>query len=65
METAVLQSKSKSDLKLLVEIARKFGITIKILSEEEKEEMGLLHAMKLGRTGKYVDTDTFVKKLRK
>jgi hypothetical protein len=65
METAVLQSKSKSDLKLIAEIARKFGIVIKILTEEEKEEMGLLHAMKQGRTGKYVDTDTFVKKLRK
>jgi hypothetical protein len=65
METAVLQSKSKSDLKLLAENARKFGIAIKILTDEEKEEMGLLHAMKQGRTGKYTDTDTFVKKLRK
>jgi len=65
MEVAILESKSKTDIKLLAEIAKKFGIMIRFLNEEEKEEIGLLNAMKQGRTGKYVDNESFLKKLRK
>jgi len=65
MQTVVLQSKSKVDLKLLTDLAKKIGIDVKYLTDEEKEDIGLLNAMKKGRTGKFVDTDSFVKKLRK
>ncbi len=64
METVVLQGKSKSDLKALIEIAKKLGIMVRYLTEEEKEDIGLIYAMKQGQTKKYVNTDSFVKKLR-
>lgn len=65
METVVLQGNSKADLKMLTDIAKKIGITVKYLSEEEKEDIGLLQAVKEGRTGKYVNTEDYLQKLRK
>ncbi len=65
MQTAILRSQSKSDLKLLLELARKIGIKTKIFSDEEIEEIGLALAIKDGRTGKYVDTNEFLEKLHK
>ncbi|MGC9331961.1 MAG: hypothetical protein ACP5DZ_08825 [Bacteroidales bacterium] len=65
MDTVILNSDSKSDLKLLINLAKKLGIKAKFLSEEEKEEIGILNAIKQERTGEYVNTDNFVKKLRK
>ena len=63
METVVLQGKSKSDLKALIAVAKKLGIMVRYLTEEEKEDIGLMDAVKQGRTKEYVDTDSFVKKL--
>ena len=65
MQTAILRSQSKSDLKLLLELAQKIGIKTKIFSDEEIEEMGLALAIKDGITGKYVDTEEFLEKLHK
>jgi len=64
MQTVILNSNSAEDLKLLTQIAKKMGIKVKFLTEDEKEEFGLLRAIKKGRTGKYIDTDNFIKKLR-
>ena len=64
MQTAILKTESKSDLKLLLEIARKFGIKSRTLTESEAEDIGLVTAMKQGRTKKLVDRETFLKKLR-
>ena len=65
MQTVILQSNSKADLELLTILAKKIGIVVKFLTEEEKEDIGLLNAMKKGRTKKYVDTEDFIKQLRK
>ena len=65
MQTVVLRSNSKTDLKMLTDLARKIGITVTYPTDEEKEDMGLLNAIKKGRTRTYVDTENFVKKLRK
>ena len=65
MQTAVLNAESKSDLDLLISIARKIGIKAKILSDSEMEEIGLINAIKIGRTNEFVDTDTFLSSLRK
>ena len=65
METVILQGNSKADLKNLTDLAKKIGITVKYLSEEEKEDIGMIQAVKEGRTGKYVDTDTYLLKLKK
>jgi hypothetical protein len=65
MQTIVLQSNSKSDMELIISLAKKIGIKVKQMTDEEKEEMGLLNAILKGRTGKYVDTKSFIEQLGK
>ncbi|MBI9037486.1 MAG: hypothetical protein JEY97_05065 [Bacteroidales bacterium] len=64
MQAAIINSNSKADLNLLLEIAKKLNINAKLLSETDIEEIGLLNAIKQGRTGEFVDTEQFLKKLR-
>ena len=64
MQTVVLKSNSKSELKLLTDLAKRIGVQVKYLSESELEDMGMLNAIKKGRTKEYVDTDDFVKNIR-
>jgi hypothetical protein len=64
MESAILISESKSNLAILLRLARKLGINIHRLTAEEIEDMALINAMKEGRTGEYTDTDKYLKKLR-
>jgi len=64
MESAVLISKSKTDLSILLTLAKKLGIVTHRLTTEEIEDMALINAMKTGRTGEYIDTDKFLKKLK-
>ena len=63
METALLKSKSKADMDLLLKLAAKLNIESKLLSEEEIEDAGMALAIKKGKTGQYVDKDKFVSKL--
>jgi hypothetical protein len=65
METAILKSRSKNDLKLLLDLAKKTGIDVRQLTKEEAEETGLFSAIKRGRTRKIVNTKKYVEKLRK
>ena len=65
MQTVILNSKSKSDIKLLTDIAKKIGVDIKILTESDKEEIGLSYAIKEGRTKEYINTEKYLSKLRK
>lgn len=65
METVVLKSDSKENLKLLTDLARKIGIKVKFLTKEEAEDIGLLSAILTGSTGEYVDTDVFIESLKK
>jgi hypothetical protein len=65
MQTAILNSESESDLKLLLELAKKLGIKSKVLSINEIEEIGLANAIKKGRTGEYIDAKDFLNKLSK
>jgi hypothetical protein len=65
MQTAILRSESMSDLKLLLELAKKLGIKSKVLTLNEIEEIGLANAIKEGQTGEYVDTNEYLKKLSK
>ncbi len=64
MQTLVLRSDSESDLKLLMQLAQKLGIEVKFLTEEEKEDLGMLNAINEGRTGEYIHTSDFLKNLR-
>ena len=65
MQTALLQTKSKTNLKLLLDLADKIGVTTTLLSFEEMEEIGLAKAIQKGRTGKYVNEKEFISRLRR
>ena len=65
METVVLHGNSKTDLKLLTDLAKKIGITVKYLNDDEMEDISLSNAIKKGGTGKFVDTNNFIEKLSK
>lgn len=64
MKSAIITSDSKKDLELLIEIAHKFGIKAKILSDEQMEDLGMVKAIKAGRTGEFIDTDKFLNSLK-
>jgi len=65
MQTLVLKSNSDADIKLIAGIAKKMGIKAKILTDEEKENFGMISAIKKGKTGQYIDSKDFVEMLRK
>ena len=65
METAILKSNSKENLNLLLDLAKKLEMNVKILSADEIEDIGLAIAIRKGRTGKFVNTESFLKKIRK
>jgi hypothetical protein len=64
MKTAFLQSKSDKSMELLIELAKKLGIKTTLLSEEELEDLGMIKAIKKGRTGKFIDKSDFIKSLK-
>ena len=64
METVLLKSQSKKDMKLLIELATKIGMFTKVLTPSEIEDWGLVNAMKLGKTEQYIDNKKYLKKLR-
>ncbi|MDO9257973.1 MAG: hypothetical protein Q7U54_20840 [Bacteroidales bacterium] len=63
METLVIQSKSKVNLKLLAELARKLGEQTSEFSGEESEDFDLGLLMDKEKTGKSVTRDTIMRKL--
>lgn len=65
MEAVLLNSDSKSDMKLLLDLARKIGIRARVITESEMEDIGLTNAIKQGRTNEFIDNEAFLKKLRK
>ena len=64
MESVVLTSDSKSNLTILLNLAKKLGISVQRLTSEESEDLGLINAMKKGRTGEYIDNKKYLEKLR-
>lgn len=64
METLLLQSESKKDLKMFAELAKKVGLKTYSVSKEEMEDIGLAKAMKKGRTGEYINTAAYLKKIK-
>jgi hypothetical protein len=65
MEIAILQSKSKSDMKLLIDMAKKFGFDSRVLTDEEIEEIGLANAISEAETGEYIDVKQYLEKMSK
>ena len=63
METLVIQSKSKANLKILAELARKLGEHTSEFSGENSEDFDLGLLMINEKTGKSVSRDTIMRKL--
>lgn len=63
MNGLVITSTNKTDLKLFVDLAKRIGIKIKLLSDEELLDMGLLKAMEEGRNTRLVTKERIMKKL--
>jgi hypothetical protein len=65
MKTLVVTSDDDNELKVLKYLAEKMGMEAEMLSEEEKEDMGLLKAMMEGKQNDYVSEKEVLKALRK
>ena len=50
-------------MKLILQLAKKPGISAKRLTTEDLEDLGLSTAISEGKTGSYVNTDDFLKEL--
>ena len=65
METLILNSKSSSDLKLLADLAKKLGVSVKHLTDEEIEDMGILKFLAEVDRDEVVSRDSVMAKLGK
>ncbi len=63
MEVAIVQSEDKANLKLLAELARKMGIQFKVLTEDQKEDMGMGLLMKEADRSQKVSEEEIMRKL--
>ncbi len=63
MEVAIVQSEDKANLKLLAELARKMGIQFKVLTEDQKEDMGMGLLMKEADRSQKVSEEEITRKL--
>jgi len=63
MTGVILHTDSSKDLELIIQLAKKLGISTKRLTKEEIEDYGLSVAINEGRTGEYIDTEIFIKEL--
>lgn len=61
----VITSTNKADIKLLIDLAKRIGLSYKILSNNEIEEAELLKAMEEGQKSKFVSEDRIMKKLKR
>jgi hypothetical protein len=67
METIVIQSKNKATSKYVKRLLNELeGIeSISTLSDAAKEDIAMINAINLGRKLDYIDTEKFLKKLKR
>ena len=64
METLLLQRNSKEEIKLLASLANKMGLKAKVIKNDFLEDIALANAMQKEKTGEYIDTESYLKKLK-
>ena len=64
MRSLLLQGNSKRKIEILEELAKMIGLKARHIIKAELEDIGLANAMKKGRTGQYIETDSYIKKLK-
>ena len=65
MESIVISPKSRSELKFVFELLSKLKISSRVLSEEDKEDIGLSVLMKQVDRKRKVSRDTVLRNLKK
>ncbi len=65
METIIIQTASKSNGKLLMEMAKKLGENVRILDKETAEDLSFGKMMQEAKTGKLVSKKSILSQLSK
>ena len=65
METILIQTASKSKMKLFLDLAKQLGENVKVLDKEIAEELALGKLMQQSKTGKYVSKESVMAQLNK
>jgi len=63
MESIVITPKSKDEAKIITDLLAKMNIDSKVISDEEKEDMGLLLMMKEADRNEKVSREEIMRKL--
>lgn len=64
MQTAIIQAGSEKDFSQITELVQKLGLKMRVLSTSEQEDFALGLAITEGKSGSYVNTDSFLAKLK-
>jgi hypothetical protein len=64
MKSIVITPKNESELKFVSELLKKLGISSRVLSEEQKEDIGLLILMNEANRNDLVSEEEVMAKLR-
>lgn len=64
MESIIITPKNKAEFKLFTDLFEKMNAKIKVLSDEQKEDMGLAMLMKEADRKVKVSKETILKKLK-
>ncbi len=66
METILIQAKNKADSSNIRKLLRELEDIeiVSTLSSSDKEDLAMINAINKGRKGDYVDTETFLKKIK-
>jgi hypothetical protein len=65
MSTILLEGESESTMKLVMELAQKLGLKMKVLSKSDIEDIKLGQMMDNVKTNEFVNEDTILYKLKK
>jgi hypothetical protein len=65
MESILIEPKKKDDIKLLSQLAKKLGYHSRIISQQEKEDLGLAFVIRKFRKKDYVKEESIFKSLDK
>lgn len=65
MTTLVIRSRKKSAVKKFMDLALQLGVEITSLTDEEKEEVGMIRAIREGQRTPLVSRETVMRNLRR
>jgi hypothetical protein len=60
-----ITAEDKTDLRLLTDLAKRIGVNVKTLSDDEIIDIGLIKAMEDGRDSNFVSREIIMEKLQK